>query len=78
MTEIYDLSQFSTGLQDMAAGMVADGQLVAVTATLTLKDGTKRQTTVHVAPSDIPRIPTIVEMLESNPDPARNVLFLPD
>jgi hypothetical protein len=60
------------------ADLVASGKVQTATAKLTLKDGTKRKTTVYLFPDEVERMPEVADYFETAPDPARHVLFAPD
>jgi hypothetical protein len=75
---LQDINVLSPDLRAEIADLVESGKVQTATAKLTLKDGTKRKTTVYLFPEEAERMPEVAEYLETAPYPARHVLFAPD
>jgi hypothetical protein len=72
---LHDISELSPEFQAELAEVVVSGLVRPATVKLTLKDGTKRETTVYLFPEDVERMPEVAEYLQTVSEPARHVLF---
>jgi hypothetical protein len=67
---LHDISELSPEFQAELAEVVVSGLVRPATVKLTLKDGTKRETTVYLFPEDVERMPEVAEYLQTVSEPA--------